>query len=462
LIEPSRPRSPDQEEQTALAAAAAREQDQTLEEEIQQEDNQEDSLESNTPDNQEGSILSPSGRPRRPNEHQQQPPVLLDPTGNANSSALDASAHLQHHYDSIQQIADATTLPSLLLPLSRALAAADGIDASLERLRSAKGGTISLSSEEKQRLWQDLSGAALGRLIASIWSLSLLSLQVRVQLNVLGRHLYLEAALHDATSSGSGGGGVGGGGFGGAFRDGGLSRLSGGARPPPKLSAPSQESFLSFAEYLTNVGHVKLLALTRKAADAALVGVSLDQKINSEELGVILSRSLALFTQDILGGRSMSHSGIDSASTSTTASVVYSDFRVGGWIEFLLPPPQELREMLRVKKPDDRAMLPGAHDLLVDVDAVHAMVEEVGCILSSERFQHVGVGVARYVSKRAASGLGERIGQGIALPLARLVPLIVAEAKSMLAARGEAAVAIATMPEVAALCATVYSCGPPL
>lgn len=456
MIEPSRPPPQDEEERAALAAAA-REQDQTLEEEIQQEDKQEDNLESNTPDNQEGLTVSPSRRPREHQQPQEVPPVLINPTGSTNTGALDASAHLQHHFDSIQQIADATTLPSLLLPLSRALAAADGIDASLEKLRSAKGGVISLSPVEKRKLWEDLPGAALGRLIASIWSLSLLSVQVRVQLNVLGRHLYLEAALHDAMSSGSGGGGLGG-----AFGNRGLSRLSGGVRPPPQLSASSQESFLSFAEYLISVGHVKLLVVARRAADAALVGVSLDQEINSKELEVILSRSLALFSQEILGGRIISQPGIDSASSSTSTTAVNTDFIVGKWIECLLPPPPELREMLRVKKPDDRAMLPGAHDLLVDVDAVHAMVEEVGCILSSERFEQVVVGVARYVSKLAASGLGERMGEGSALPLAKLVPLIIAEARCTLAVRGEAAVAIATMPEVAALCATVYSCGPSL
>jgi hypothetical protein len=90
------------------------------------------------------------------------------------------------------------------------------------------------------------------------------------------------------------------------------------------------------------------------------------------------------------------------------------------------------------------------------------MVEEVGCILSSERFQEVALLSARHVGKLVAAGLGERMGVGIALPLARLVPLIIAEAKSTLFARGEAANAIATIPEVAALCATVYSCGPPL
>lgn len=47
----------------------------------------------------------------------------------------DAEAHLQHHFDNIQDIADSTTLPSLLPALSRALAQAADVDGPLERLR---------------------------------------------------------------------------------------------------------------------------------------------------------------------------------------------------------------------------------------------------------------------------------------------------------------------------------------
>jgi hypothetical protein len=47
----------------------------------------------------------------------------------------DAEAHLQHHFESIQDIADTTTLPSLLPALSRALLASADVEAPLERLR---------------------------------------------------------------------------------------------------------------------------------------------------------------------------------------------------------------------------------------------------------------------------------------------------------------------------------------
>jgi hypothetical protein len=56
----------------------------------------------------------------------------------------DAEAHLQHHFDSIQEIADSTTLPSLLPALSRALLQAADVETPLQRLRCGcgPGGTL--------------------------------------------------------------------------------------------------------------------------------------------------------------------------------------------------------------------------------------------------------------------------------------------------------------------------------
>lgn len=62
-------------------------------------------------------------------------PPASTSAGLALSRPQDADAHLQHHFESIQDIADGTTLPSLLPALSRALAAAADVEAPLERLR---------------------------------------------------------------------------------------------------------------------------------------------------------------------------------------------------------------------------------------------------------------------------------------------------------------------------------------
>ena len=346
-------------------------------------------------------------------QNPQNTPLLIDPIGAPGVVATDAGAHLQHHFDSIRQIADQTTLPSLLPDLSRALSAADNIESSLERLRLSKGGAAPLPQEQKQLLWKDLAAASLARFVAATWALPLLSLQVRVHLNVLGRHLYLETALQEP---------------GGAMGPG---------QPMAHLSAPSQEAFLSFSEHLTKVGITPLLAAARRAADAALSGVSLDQEFDADALRKLLSLALAMFSKE----------AVDSVPD--------------GWTFYLLPSPIELRESLRLRLPDDRAMLPGAHAVLVDVDAVGAMVEEVGCILGSVRFKDVALACAKIVGGIEATALTGKLKAG-PLPLARLVPALVAESKAILLPKGTCATAVAGLPEVGALCATVYSCGPPL
>ena len=390
-------------------------------------------------------------------EHPQQPtstlppPILIDPSSNASTSAMDAEAHLQHHFDSIQHIAVATTLPSLLPLLSRTLFSADGIDDALERLRKARTGVITISPDEKKAIWEALASAALGRLVAATWALPLLTLQTLVQLNILGRHLYLETALgqQDEPLSGFLSGMRGGGGGGNqGWRPTPLSPPPSTAfLPPPHtlppLSPPSQEAFLSFTEHLTKAGHLPLLAAARDAASAALSGISLDQEIDADSLGHLLSKALELFSQTAMNPSQ------------------------GLWVEFLLPSPADLREALRVRLPDDRAMLPGSHSFLVDVDAVGAMMDEVACIVSTERFYTVVVAAARHVGKGEAQALLHRFvgveeGQGQSIPLARLVPAMIAEAKATLAPKGEVVAAVAALPDVASLCATVYSCGPPL
>ena len=65
--------------------------------------------------------------------------VLLEPTGSAATARQDAASHLQHHFESIQEIADSTTIPSLLPALARALARGADVESRLERLRWADG-----------------------------------------------------------------------------------------------------------------------------------------------------------------------------------------------------------------------------------------------------------------------------------------------------------------------------------
>lgn len=417
------------------------------------------------------------------------PPVLVDPTGNPDTSKSDAEAHLKHHFDSIQDIADSTTLPSLLPPLSKAFASSDDLDPLLERLRLARAGTIEMTSEDKRTLWNELAAASLARAIVSLWSLSLLNLQVRVQLNILGRHLYLETALFDPAASihgrqkskraGIGSSNqhssrfpffpaaktpVGGAGESSNYpsqsmfpanNHGESSSSSSGTNvvnatkngalfaPTPKnwketalLSPASQESFLSFTEYLTKEGHVALLSHASRAAKLALSSISLDAELDALSLNALLSDALDCFVRS-----AGNH----------------------GFVMYLLPSPRVLAESLQVGRPDDRALLHGGEQHLVDIDAVMAMMNEVGCVIDSKKFYDVAMVCAQTIACKFSHNVSDRLGSSQKLPFARIVPLLTMEGKKVLLnASNEWTSAMNELEEVKALCATVYSCGPPL
>ncbi|KAL9268273.1 Peroxisome biogenesis protein 3-2-like protein [Drosera capensis] len=103
-------------------------------------------------------------------------------------------AQMQEHFMTIQRIADSTTLPHAMNYLSRRVA--QDLDLSLltERLQQGKGQPNSLTSSVKLELWNMLKILSFTRVVLSLWSMTILSLYVRVQVNILGRHLYIDTA----------------------------------------------------------------------------------------------------------------------------------------------------------------------------------------------------------------------------------------------------------------------------
>lgn len=61
--------------------------------------------------------------------------------------------------------------------------------------RRAKEGSSPLSPADKLGAWEELKVCAFARAAGAAWLLPALDLFVRVQLNILGRHLYLESAV---------------------------------------------------------------------------------------------------------------------------------------------------------------------------------------------------------------------------------------------------------------------------
>ncbi|CAI5490910.1 unnamed protein product [Closterium sp. Naga37s-1] len=172
-------------------------------------------------------------------------------------------AQIRAHFESIQRIADATTLPSVLPHLRTQLfssinltALTDALFSSRQHAASATAGSggggegaaaaaprAPLSAQEKLRIWEDLKVLSFCRTLCGMWSLALLSLFVRAQLNVLGRRVFLDAAVRSASSSS-------------------LQDPQQQARRKRQLPMRCQHQFIALADYLPQIG---LRALTRDA-----------------------------------------------------------------------------------------------------------------------------------------------------------------------------------------------------
>ncbi|CAI7893675.1 unnamed protein product [Closterium sp. NIES-54] len=173
-------------------------------------------------------------------------------------------AQIRAHFESIQRIADATTLPSVLPHLRTQLFSSINLTALTDALFSSRQHTVSatagsggggggegvaaaprapLSAQEKLRIWEDLKVLSFCRTLCGMWSLVLLSLFVRAQLNVLGRRVFLDAAVRSASSSS-------------------LQDPQQQAWRKRQLPMRCQHQFIALADYLPQIG---LRALTRDA-----------------------------------------------------------------------------------------------------------------------------------------------------------------------------------------------------
>lgn len=345
--------------------------------------------------------------------------MLIDPQGRAGAAQMDAEAHLQHHFDNIQDIADSTTLPSLLPALSRALAQAADVDGPLERLRQAKEGRLRLAPADKLAAWEELKVAAFVRAAGAAWLLPLLDLFVRVQLNILGRHLYLESAV-----AGSG-----------------MQRPAG----LPKLSAPSQERFLSYAEFLAQQGAAELLAVMQSAAEAHLAGVALQEALTAEQVQQLLAGICADFAERVAAAGAVPQGGAGSGSGPSR-----------GWARFLLPPEAEVHASLAPRAPDNRAVLLGADALLVDARIVEQLVAEAEAVAAGNEFGAALAAGSAAALAAAAAQLATSTGAA-PLPLAKAVPLVASVGVDLLAAPSLRP-PLAKLEPVRSLSARVYGC----
>ncbi|XVF50524.1 hypothetical protein PTKIN_Ptkin04bG0108300 [Pterospermum kingtungense] len=178
-------------------------------------------------------------------------------------------AQMQIHFENIQRISDTTTLPHAMHYLSCRIA--DDLDLSqpTDRLMKGKGQPNSLSSSEKLELWNQLKILSFTRMVVSIWAVTMLSLYIRVQVNILGRHLYIDTA-----------------------RGLGSSHL---LEDADLIDRDDQQKFLASADFLANYGLPKLISDMQTAATEVLKAKQFRDFFNTTVLHQTIMQILDMF-----------------------------------------------------------------------------------------------------------------------------------------------------------------------
>jgi hypothetical protein len=200
----------------------------------------------------------------------------------------------------------------------------------------------------------------------------------------------------------------------------------------PKLSAPSQERFLSYAEFLAQQGSGELVRMLRRSAAAQLAAVPLTEALSTaqvQELLAAIAGQCALQAAPHLGDRR--------------------------WARLLLPEPQTLAQSLAPRAPDDRAVLIGADAMLVDGPVVEQLVAEAEAVTCSDEFGEALGACSAEVLRVALSRLATTMGKQV-LPLAKVIPLVAALGGDLLAPSVRPS--LARLRPVSTLSARVYGC----
>ncbi|OEL25300.1 Peroxisome biogenesis protein 3-2, partial [Dichanthelium oligosanthes] len=103
--------------------------------------------------------------------------------------------HLQEHFEKVQKICDTTTLPLAMHQLCEKIMTELDISKLTDKLRQGKvQSSAALTPKEKYDTWEEIKIKSFTKTVSSMWAMTLLSLYTRVQVTILGRHLYLDFA----------------------------------------------------------------------------------------------------------------------------------------------------------------------------------------------------------------------------------------------------------------------------
>ncbi|KAL6175656.1 hypothetical protein ACLB2K_052295 [Fragaria x ananassa] len=293
-------------------------------------------------------------------------------------------AKMQAHFESIQSIADTTTLPHVMHYLSSRIAEELDTTDITERLMQMKG-----KSPEKLELWDRLKVISFTRMVLSLWAMTMLSLYIRVQVNILGRHLYIETAR----------------GFGSSLI----------VEDAELIDRDDQQKFLASSDYLSTYGMPSLILHIQAAAIEVLNGKQLTDRFNT----AVLCDTIMQILDKFMSTGSPHH-----------------------WVNYLMPEDACWAELVTAVSSDST--------VLPDVTKFEQLLLETRSVISSGEFGNIAEMALRAVVDTVVVDMGAQSGGDLSsgTPLAKVLARVAQMGPTLLGESSKFRQIILNVPEV--------------
>ncbi|KAJ6839690.1 peroxisome biogenesis protein 3-1-like [Iris pallida] len=281
-------------------------------------------------------------------------------------------AQLQAHFENIQRVSDTATLPYAMNQLRFRISEDLDLSHLTDKLIQGKGQSSSLTPKEKLELWEKLKILSFTRTASSLWSMTMICLYVRVQVNILGRHLYLEIARGSESSQ---------------------------SLDESDSLSSGQQDFLTTADYLSAYGISRLLMNMQNAAMEVLKEKQLREPLTMDQLRDTITQILDVFM---------------------------SVGEPNNWINYLIPENAVSYKQLT-------AMSSSGFDntsMVVDMSKLEQLMSETCAVLSSPDFKQIVEMSLKSVVDVLVEDISIQFGGGAipssssGVPLAKLLPSV--------------------------------------
>lgn len=313
-------------------------------------------------------------------------------------------AQIQAHFESVQRIADSATLPHVMHFLDIHLAENLDLTPLTERLIQGKDQANALTKTEKLELWDRLKLLSFTKMVSSLWAMTMLSLYIRVQVNILGRHLYIDTARGLESSH---------------LLD-----------EAEMIDKNDEQQFLACADYLSKYGLASLVSNTEAVTSEVLKGKHLKDFFNI----ALVHDTIIQILDTLMIGQSPRQ-----------------------WVGYLMP---EDGNVYKFVGPSNSSGSDLSHATKFEL-----LMGETRAVLSSAEFADIVDISLRAVVDVVLEDLSIHCGENnlmSGMPLARLVPRIAHIAQQLLteSSRSRYLQMIRTIPEVELFFTVLYSSTP--